>query len=289
MEALAPTTKRHLGTHELEDLEYLRKDGGALTCLSLFSGCGGAALGIRQAGFEIRAMVEWEKAACDTLRANWVDRPENWREILAEEEKVYRRKRSWWNKMYATPHFWWQERPPAILQADITKLSTTELLEAAGLRVGECSILEGGFPCQGFSLANSKRSMEDSRNFLYLECVRIIREALPKTFMLENVPGLVSMEKGKVLRMICNDLANSGYQVSWDIHNAADFGVPQNRRRVIIIGSRNDLMAFPDHGEKCGCGPQFHIGGAAGPITHPEWFLKKYSETTQLSLIDQLK
>lgn len=266
--------RKHLGTMDVEDMKYLSKSEGPLTCISLFSGAGGAALGIRQAGFEIRVMVEWEKAACDTLRANWIERPENWREQLALEEKAYRRKRSFVKRMYDTPHFWWQERPPAILNVDITKTTTEEIMKAAGLRVGEATLLEGGFPCQGFSMANSATDRgdhtKDQRNLLYQEAVRVIREAMPKAFFLENVPGLVSMEKGRVIRMICEDLAASGYQVSWDIHNAADYGVPQNRRRVLILGSRNDVFSG------CGHGTSFNIGGASGPITHPEWFEKKY-------------
>ena len=72
--------------------------------------------------------------------------------------------------------------------------------------------------------------------------------------------------------MITEDLANVGYNVSWDIHNAADFGVPQHRRRVFIVGSRNDAVVFPAKGPY-----QIHIGGVRGDIHHPKWFLKKYA------------
>lgn len=294
--------KKYLGKYEpkRKSDDYLSAEYAAkhLTLISLFSGAGGAALGVAAAGFEVRAMVEWDKAACNTLRLNWVERPDNWREILAQEKLEFAAKRkSIKNKrerfvfeQQNPPHYWWQERPPAILQADITKLTTQELLKAAGLRVGEATMLEGGFPCQGFSLANSRRNNDDfatdERNFLYLECVRVIREALPRSFMLENVPGLVSMEKGRIIRMICNDLANSGYNVHWDIHNAADFGVPQNRKRVIIVGMRNDVLVLPAKG-----GPQLHIGGAVGTIQHPDWLDKKYpliKPLKQPSLFDAL-
>ena len=76
------------------------------------------------------------------------------------------------------------------------------------------------------------------------ECVRVIREALPRAFMLENVPGLVSMAKGAIIKQVCEDLAACGYDVSWEILNAADYGVPQNRKRVILVGTRNDAMTF---------------------------------------------
>lgn len=274
----------HLGTFDVESLGYLKKDAEPFTCISLFTGAGGAALGIRQAGFEVRVMVENEKAACDTLRRNWVERPENWREQLAAEEKIYRRKRSWFNKMYKTPHYWWQERPPAVLEVDITKTTTEEILTAGDLRIGEATMLEGGFPCQGFSAASSSRDVndytKDQRNFLYLECVRVIREALPKTFFLENVPGLISMERGRIIRMIVDDLSKCGYTVNWDILNAADYGVPQNRRRVFITGDRNDVMRFTKAGKT-----ELHIGGLPGTITHPEWFLKKYPAMVQPAML----
>lgn len=237
----------------LEDMAYLKKDAKPLTCISLFSGCGGAALGVMMAGFDVRVMVEWDKYACSTLRRNWTD--ENGPRTIP---KKYRK----------------TQGVPTIMNVDITKTTTEEILAAGKLRVGEATMLEGGFPCQGFSMANSATDRsdhtKDKRNLLYQECVRIIREAMPKTFFLENVPGLVSMEKGRVIRMICDDLANSGYQVTWDIHDAADYGVPQRRRRVLILGSRNDVLS--SFGEKMA----FNIGGAAGPINHPEWFLKKY-------------
>lgn len=242
-----------------------------MTCISLFTGAGGAALGVRQAGFEIRVMVEWEKAACETLRYNWVDRPDDWRAQLAAEEKAYRRLRNPARRLRETPHFWWQERPPAILNVDITKTSTKAILRAAGLKVGEASLLEGGFPCQGFSMAGA-RVIDDPRNALYKECVRVLREALPRAYMLENVPGLVSMAKGAVIRQICEDLAAAGYSVQWDILDAADFGVPQRRKRVFITGARQDVMTYDF---KRGV-PQLHMGALTGTITHPEWFTKKY-------------
>lgn len=253
------------------------------TAISLFSGCGGAALGLRGAGFEIRVFVEWEKAACNTLRANWINRPRDWREQLARDLKWDEAKRKRLKKKlgrkyddaldftWERANYWWQERKPAILNVDITKTSTARILKAGGLQVGEADILEGGFPCQGFSLANSNQRVNDPRNALYKECVRVIHEALPRTFILENVPGLASMAGGKIIRMIMRDLAGIGYNVQWDIHNAADYGVPQNRRRVIIIGLRNDVMLLTKKGRM-----QLHMGGLPGKISHPEWFLKKY-------------
>lgn len=274
--------KGFIGNYEIGELSYLSKGTGPLTVISLFSGCGGFDLGSSSAGFETRVMVEWDKNACETLRKNWVERPENWREILAEETKKWKRLRNEIRKSQETPHYWWQERPPAILETDITKLTTEDLLKAAELRVGECSLLTGGFPCQGFSSANSATDRtdytKDKRNFLYEECVRVIREALPKTFCLENVAGLVTMEKGRVVRMICDDLAKAGYNISWYKINAADYGVPQNRIRVFFFGDRNDVLKLNAQTKKV----EFYIGGAEGTITHPDWFTKKYKLSTVL-------
>jgi site-specific DNA-cytosine methylase len=255
----------------------LQKQNNAMTAISLFTGAGGAALGIRQAGFEVRVMVEWETAACNTLRVNWVDRPENWREILAAEEKSYRRLRNPVRKMYGTPHYWWQERPPVIMNVDITKTTTAQILAAAELEIGEASILEGGFPCQGFSLAG-RRMIDDPRNALYSQCVRVIREALPRTFMLENVAGLVSMAKGSIIKQICEDLAACGYDVNWNILNAADYGVPQNRKRIFILGKCNDVMTYGS--ESVG----LHMGAVVGEITHPDWYTAKYCDLFQTRL-----
>ena len=257
--------KRHLGRVDIDNLGYLAKGKGPNTCISLFTGCGGAALGVCAAGFEVRVMVEWDKAACDTLRGNWTRAGwERWTGDLITGKKP----------KWGTSN-WHQKREPAIIQADITKISTAEILFAAGLRVGECTLLEGGFPCQGFSTANRSRNVSDhttdKRNVLYQECVRVIREALPKSFFLENVPGLVSMEKGGVIRMIARDLAESGYKVTWQVLNAADYGVPQNRIRVFIMGERNDVLVIREDGT-----PEYHLGGSPGPIYHPSWYTKQY-------------
>lgn len=107
-------------------------------------------------------------------------------------------------------------------------------------------VIIGGFPCQGFSIANIKRSMEDKRNFLYKEMLRIIRDKKPKMFVAENVKGLLSMENGKVFQMIKSDFESLGYHVEATLLNAAEYGVPQQRERLVIIGNRiNKTVYFP--------------------------------------------
>lgn len=107
-------------------------------------------------------------------------------------------------------------------------------------------VVIGGFPCQGFSIANTRRSMEDQRNFLYKEMLRVIKDKKPKMFVAENVKGLLSMEKGKVIQMIKKDFENLGYYVEYRLLNAAEYGVPQQRERLVIIGNRiNKSVTYP--------------------------------------------
>ena len=121
-----------------------------------------------------------------------------------------------------------------IIYGDITKISSNEI-------PNEFDILLGGFPCQGFSVANTKRSMKDERNFLYKELLRLIIDKQPKFFVAENVKGILSIQKGEVIKMIINDFKDLGYKVNYRLLKASDYGVPQNRERVVIIGNRLGL------------------------------------------------
>lgn len=126
-----------------------------------------------------------------------------------------------------------------IVFGDITQISSDKIPD-------NVDIVIGGFPCQGFSVANTKRSEDDKRNFLYLEMLRVIRDKKPKVFVAENVKGILSLSKGKVFEMIKKDFEMLGYTVDYSILNAANYGVPQNRERVIIIGNRlNKKNIFP--------------------------------------------
>ena len=225
----------YLGEINLDKLEAYKKN---LTVISLFTGCGGFDLGMAMAGFGTRVMVEWDKTCCETLRANI--------------------------KQFT------KDRVPVIIQDDITKVTTEQILKAGDLTIGEATAVIGGPPCQGFSVAGL-RMIDDPRNKLYKEFVRVVKEALPLTFIFENVPGLVSMAKGEIIKQVCKDFAESGYDISWDILNAADYGVPQHRRRVFIIGKRVDALII--NGEKM----SYHIGAKPGEIRHPAWFKKRHN------------
>ncbi|WP_394665287.1 DNA cytosine methyltransferase [uncultured Chryseobacterium sp.] len=128
-----------------------------------------------------------------------------------------------------------------IVCEDISKIPSEQ--------VPEHDILIGGFPCQGFSVANSKRGEHDERNKLYLELLRILIDKQPKFFVAENVKGILSLMKGEIFRMIISDLENAGYKVKYKVLNAANYGVPQKRERVIILGVRNDINFDLEHPE----------------------------------------
>ena len=107
--------------------------------------------------------------------------------------------------------------------------------------IPNCEVVIGGFPCQGFSIANTGRRADDERNVLYLQLLRVIEDKQPLFFLAENVKGILSLEHGNVFRKILEDFNNLNYQVQYKVLNAADFGVPQRRERVFIVGVRNDI------------------------------------------------
>lgn len=260
----------YLGTITQE--EMIRRNN-QLSHVSLFAGCGGFDLGFSQAGIPSRVMVEWSKECCETLRANW-----HWAEL--KKCQNYRIEKGtpietgplWKTKAAMKKELKHYHDPePVILQEDITKLSTEKILEAGNLHVGETTVITGGPPCQGFSMAG-QRMIDDPRNNLFKEFVRVVKEALPKLFVFENVPGLVSMAKGDIIKQICEEFANRGYNVAWKLLNAADYGVPQNRIRVIMIGRRIDMMTLTEEGRM-----QMNIGAVPGRIDHPEKFRKKHN------------
>jgi len=125
---------------------------------------------------------------------------------------------------------------------DITKIET----------IPDCDILTGGFPCQGFSVANLYRKETDNRNKLYLELVRLLKLKKPKYFIFENVKGILSLggyennvdkknHTGKIFKMIVSDLEKCGYTVKTKLFKVKWYAIPQNRERVIFIGIRSDI------------------------------------------------
>lgn len=136
-----------------------------------------------------------------------------------------------------------------VIERDITEVTGEMLLKSVEAEKGEVDIVIGGPPCQGFSLAG-KRALDDVRNELLLEYARVVLEIMPRFFVMENVKGLLSFKSGDVLRDFINKLS-SFYSITMPVRvlNAADFGVPQNRERLFVLGVRSDLnhlVGYPD-------------------------------------------
>ena len=115
---------------------------------------------------------------------------------------------------------------------DITKVTDEQARELRG----KVDIITGGFPCQAFSVAGKRRGFEDTRGTLFFEIARITKQIEPRFLLLENVKGLLSHDKGRTFAIILSTLDELGYDVEWQVLNSKDFGVPQNRERVFIVG-----------------------------------------------------
>lgn len=180
--------------------------------ISTFSGAMGLDNGLEKAGFSIRLAVEMEKAMCDTIRLNKPTLP--------------------------------------LISDDIRNYTGDELLQRAGLKKGELFLLCGGPPCQAFSTAGKRRGLADERGNVFLKFISLIGEMQPKYFLIENVRGLLSAsynpqtgnsdsaEKGSALAFLLSEIEKLGYSYSFTLYDAANYGVPQHRERVIILGSR---------------------------------------------------
>ena len=177
-----------------------RNGGTRLSAVDLFSGCGGLSRGLKDAGFRVCAAVEIDAKAQATYRLNHPD--------------VH------------------------LYEQDIRMLDPATILENAGLQPGQLDLLAGCPPCQGFSrlrTKNKKTSVKDDRNDLVLDFFRFISVMLPKTIMLENVPALGRDRRFSYLQA---ELEHLGYRSVVEILNAADYRVPQRRKRLIMLASR---------------------------------------------------
>lgn len=127
----------------------------------------------------------------------------------------------------------WGETP----SGDITKIDEKD--------IPKFDILLAGFPCQAFSIAGKRKGFDDTRGTMFFEIERILEYHNPKCFMLENVKGLLSHDKGNTFRVMKDILENKlGYKIYYQVLNAKDFGVPQNRERIIIVGFKNHDIQF---------------------------------------------
>jgi DNA (cytosine-5)-methyltransferase 1 len=184
-----------------------------LRAISLFSGAGGLDLGVERAGYSVSVSVEYARDACATLRSNF---PRS-----------------------------------TVLEGDIRSFSTKQILEAGGLRPGEAALLVGGPPCTPFSKSGNwleyKRAGRDPEASLLDHYLRVLDEARPGAFLLENVFGLAYRNHNAAwFEKLLTSCRALGYQVEERVILAADHGVPQRRQRVFVAGSRASTPTFPD-------------------------------------------
>lgn len=172
--------------------------------IDLFAGAGGMSLGFEQAGFDIAASVEIDPIHCATHEYNF---PET-----------------------------------TVICAGVEDVTGERIRERAGLGAREIDVVFGGPPCQGFSLIG-KRTLDDPRNSLLFHFLRLVVELQPRYFVMENVSGLAIGKHKHFLVGLMEEFGNHGYHVEHDyrILNAAHYGVPQNRKRLFLLGSRSGL------------------------------------------------
>lgn len=133
-------------------------------------------------------------------------------------------------------------------------IDTRSIRDISESEIPEHDLLVGGFPCQPFSIVGMRQGLDDSRGQLFHDITRILKYHRPKAFIAENVKGLISMDGGNVINYICNEFAEAGYKVNYAVLNSADYGVPQKRKRVFIVGIRKDFnfeytFPTPTHSE----------------------------------------
>lgn len=197
--------------------------------ISLFSGAMGLDLGIEKSGFNIRVCIEMDKWAVETIRKNT-----------------------------SIP----------VIGKDINDVSTDEILHVAGLSKEDVTLIIGGPPCQAFSTAGKQRGLADFRGNVILQYLRVVSDIRPEYFVLENVRGIQSAKlnhvpkeymeydsiknlKGSVFHFIITEFKKLGYEISYALLNAANYGVPEKRERVVVIGhlGKRIPMPSPTHSE----------------------------------------
>lgn len=195
----------------------------AYNTISLFSGAMGLDLGIEKVGFKIRVCVEKDKWAAQTIRANT-----------------------------SIP----------VIERDINDVHTNEILAAAGIGRQDVTLVIGGPPCQTFSTAGKQKGFADFRGNVMLQYLRVVRDIMPVFFIMENVRGLQSAKlnsvpaeyaeyepikdvKGSAFHFMVAEFRKLGYSISHALLNAANYGVPEKRERIVVIGHRGERVPIP--------------------------------------------
>lgn len=170
------------------------------TVIDLFCGAGGLSEGMRQAGFRVLAGNDIDEHAGSTFAATHPD--------------------------------------ATFIPGSIYDLAANDFLRATGLKKFELDVLAGGPPCQGYSVYNHQRGMHDRRSHLFKEYLRIVEGLMPKWLVMENVTGIMSAGEGEAFQAVLSGIRSLGYNVEAKILRAEEYGVPQERRRVVFIGNR---------------------------------------------------
>ncbi len=179
-----------------------------LRSVELFAGAGGLLLGLQQAGFELASAVELEEDAINSLQLNLSS---------ADKDKVY--------------------------HGDILEWLESE--DFHRLKKQPIAVISGGFPCQPFSTAGKGQGIEDTRGTLFYPFAKAVEQLQPTTFVAENVEGLLFQQNGQAMNTILQTFNEAGYVLTYRVLNAMNYGVPQHRKRLFIVGVRKDFWYRP--------------------------------------------
>lgn len=176
-----------------------------MNVIDLFSGAGGLSHGFERAGYNVLLGIDNDAKALETFELN--------------------------------------HKGSKSICGDITQISYEQDIKPL---IGDkkIDVIIGGPPCQGMSLSGPRR-FDDPRNKLYLSYIRLVEEIQPRAFVIENVPGLVGLFGGQIKDSIIEKFTSMGYTITYKILCAADYGVPQNRKRVVFVGMRDKLFEYP--------------------------------------------
>ncbi len=221
--------------------------------IDLFAGAGGLSEGfVMNGSFLPLAHVEMNKDACDTLKTRscfyYLKEQNN-----LDTYRKYQKNEITRDELYAS-------MPDGLIQtvinSEISETSIDQIFKSIdeiidSEKIEDLDLIIGGPPCQAYSLVgravSSNNMATDPRNFLYKQYVKFLQHYKPKMFIFENVPGILTAQKGTTFRTILSEFDRIGYRVDYKILNAADFGVLQNRKRVIIIGWRKEYnLVYPN-------------------------------------------
>lgn len=261
-----------------------------LTFADFFCGCGGLSLGMIQSGMKCVSAMDFSPEAICTYWLNlcvkgwshlWIS-PENEKGAKTLLKILKTGETANWFFQHEIPDNWLQSPKPMpclnLFLYSILDLEPEEWLEIMGLRPGDISVFVGGPPCQGFSTANTNRSVFDERNQLPLRYIYYAKVCKPNYVIIENVPGLITLGKtkdkktGPFVNWIAQAFDEAGYDMTYKVHKCEEYGIPQTRKRVIFCGIRKDAnlpaIEFPEgeYGGRSGKQPVQTVREAIGHL-----------------------